>query len=357
MARDIVGLKIGASHLSAARVVTNGTPRLAQVASAPLAPGVVAGGEVRDPDALAQELKTFFKRNGLPHRSVRIGVATNRVGVRTIELAGVEDPRQLANAVRFRAQEALPIPLNEAVLDYQVLEQGTDAEGATVRRVLFVVAYRELVDGFARACREAGLRLVGVDLEAFALLRALTPFERLAAEADDGERSALAAVSIGSERSILAVSDGFTCEFTRVIDWGGADLTAGIAGELEVEPEEAERVKRLLVLDGDDVPEGLAPELAVRARGAATAGLRTFARELVSSLQFYQGQTGSLALREIVLAGGTAELAGLAEALEQMVSVSVRVGDPTVNLSHAKKVKGGDAGPSLAVPIGLGMGL
>ncbi len=352
MAREVVGLKVGASRLAAARVVVNGAPKLIQVAAAPLRAGIVSGGEVRDPEALAGALKSFFKETGLPERAVRVGVASNRVGVRTIELSGINDPKQLANAVRFRAQEALPIPLNEAVLDYQVLSESTDEEGGRVRKVLFVVAYRDLIDGYASAFRQAGIRLLGIDLEAFALLRALTPFRQI----DPGaEPTALVAVSIGSERSTLGVSDGFSCEFTRVIDWGGGDLTAAIATELGVEPEEAERIKLAFRFDGE-APQGLTEEQSGRLRDAVSAALRAFARELVSSLQFYQSQTGSLALREIALAGGTAQLPGLAEALQQMVSVSVRVGDPTVNLGLSKKVKGGDPDPSLAVPIGLGMG-
>lgn len=355
MAREIVGLKIGASGVAAARVATNGSARLLQVATEPLPGGVVAGGEVRDPDALAIALKSFFKTHGLPTRAVRVGVANNRVGVRTIDVAGVEDPKQLANAVRFRAQEALPIPLNEAVLDFQLLSEAPGEDGSTVRRVLFVVAYRDLIDGYVRACGDAGLRLVGVDLEAFALLRALTPF----AGAGDAAplSTALVAVSIGSERSTLGVSDGFTCEFTRVIDWGGAELTAAVARELGVEDEEAERIKRSLSLDGDGVPDDLSEEQGARARDAMLHALRGFARELVSSLQFYQSQPGSLDLREIVVAGGSSQLGGLAAALEQMTAVTVRVGDPTVNLGSSKKVKGGDPDASLAVPIGLGMGL
>ena len=56
---------------------------------------------------------------------MRLGIANNRIGVRTLEIVGITDPKQLANAIHFRAQEALPIPLEEAVLDYQVL--GRDA--------------------------------------------------------------------------------------------------------------------------------------------------------------------------------------------------------------------------------------
>ena len=354
MGREIVGLKIGASKIVAARVATNGSGRLLQLAGADLPPGLVVGGEVQDVEGLGAVLKQFFAEHKLPRRGVRVGVSSNRVGVRTIDVGGIDDPKQLGNAVRFRAQEALPIPINEAVLDYQVLGESRDDEGKLVRKVLFVVAYRDLVERYAVACKHGGLKLAGVDLEAFALLRAVTPFAEL--PADESERGAIVAVSVGSERSTLAVTEGTTCEFTRVLEWGGSALTTAIARDLGTEPVAAERIKRSLHLDSDETPEGLDQETAAKARQATLVGLQTFARELVSSLQFYQNQPGSLGIREIVLAGGTARLAGLAETLQRMVAVSVRIGDPLVNLAHGKKIKGGDPDPSHAIPIGLGMG-
>ena len=84
---------------------------------------------------------------------MRVGIANNRIGVRTIEIVGIDDPKQLANAVRFRAQEALPIPIDEAVLDFQVLSETESPDGQPVRRVLLVVAYRDLVDGYASRLR------------------------------------------------------------------------------------------------------------------------------------------------------------------------------------------------------------
>ena len=82
---------------------------------------------MRDAEALGEALKKFFGKHKLPKRNVRIGVANNRIGVRTLEVAGIDDPKQLANAVRFRAQEALPIPIDEAVLDFQILGDGAAA--------------------------------------------------------------------------------------------------------------------------------------------------------------------------------------------------------------------------------------
>jgi type IV pilus assembly protein PilM len=355
MAKQFVGLKLGASRLNAACVTLNGSTEVVQLASSPLPQGLITGGEVRQVEPLSEELKEFFKRHKLPKRNVRIGLANNRIGVRTIEISGIEDPKQLANAVRFRAQEALPIPIDEAVLDFQVLSETPAADGAPPSaRVLLVVAYRDLIAAYVEACKLAGVRLAGVDLEAFALLRALTT--QFETQPGGGpERSALVAVSIGSERSVLAVSDGYSCEYTRVLEWGGNALTEHVARVLECELEEAERIKVGLGLQGDEVPEGVSPERAVQAREALRVGLQGFGRELVSSLQFYQGQPDSLGIRELVLAGGTAQLAGLATGLQQLVGVPVRVGDPMAGVSVGRKLKGESPNPSFAVPIGLGM--
>ena len=89
--KKLVGLNIGASQLAAARISNNGVDELVQVARRPLEPGIVVGGELREPEALADALKTFFSEHKLPKRGVRLGIANNRIGVRTFELAGIED--------------------------------------------------------------------------------------------------------------------------------------------------------------------------------------------------------------------------------------------------------------------------
>jgi type IV pilus assembly protein PilM len=351
-AKRITGLKIGASQLAAARVANNGSAELLQIARTPLEPGIVVGGELRDPDALAEALKEFFAKNNLPKKGVRLGIANNRIGVRTFDIAGIDDDKQLTNAIRFRAQETLPIPIDEAVLDYQVLGEGRSEDGQPTKRVLLVVAYRDLIDRYIDACRKAGIQLVGIDLEAFALLRALhAPQDDVAADAD----AALVAVAIGHDRSTFAVSDGRICEFTRVLEWGGSALNVAIARALDAAPSEVDGVKRALALTDEMVPEGLTPEQAQKARDAMRRAIQTFARELVSSLQYYQNQPGSLGIGEIVLTGGTAHLAGLAGELERLIGVRVRVGDPLARMKVSKKVGEAEQVGSLAVAIGLGI--
>ena len=350
--KRLVGLKVGASQLAAARVGNNGSAELLQVARGPLEPGIIVGGELRDPDALAVALKAFFAQHKLPKRGVRIGIASNRIGVRTFEIAGVEDEKQLANAILFRAQEALPIPIDEAVLDYQVLGSGVDESGQPTRRILLVVAYRELIDRYVDACKKAGIVLAGIDLEAFALLRAVqAPQDGVG----NDPSAALVAVAVGHERSTFAVSDGRICEFTRVLEWGGSTLNVALARVLDAAPSEVEDVKRSLSLVDATVPHGLDADQGKRAVEAVRKSVQAFARELVSSLQYYQNQPGSLGIGEIVVTGGTAHLPGLAAELERLIGVRVRIGDPLARMKVAKKVGDPEQVGSLAVAIGLGI--
>jgi type IV pilus assembly protein PilM len=347
--KRLVGLKVGASQLAAARVVNNGSAELVQVARQALDPGIIVGGELREPEALVEALKLFFKDNKLPKQAVRLGIASNRIGVRTFDIGGITDPKQLENAIRFRAQETLPIPLEEAVLDYQILGETVDDEGLRTHRVLLVVVYRDLVDRYAAACKKAGIKLAGIDLEAFALLRALG--DRPA----DAGNAAIVVVNVGSERSTLAVSNGETCEFTRVIEWGGHNLNVVIARALDMTPIEAEPIKRSVSLLESAESMDLDPERAAKVRTAVAAELQLFARELVSSLQFYQGQPGSLGIAEVVLTGGGAQLPGLDVELGRMLGVKVRVGDPLSRITLGKKVGSDIEAGSLAVAIGLGI--
>jgi type IV pilus assembly protein PilM len=344
--KQLVGLSIGASELAAAVVVNNGHPKLVKAARHELPSDVVAGGEVRDSEALANEIAAFFSAADLPRKNVRVGIGSSRTGVRVFERPAVDDPRQLANAIRFRAYETLPIPIEEAMLDYHVVEDTSAPD-----RVLLAVAYRDLVDRFSATCAAAKIELAGIDIEAFALLRAVGG-EPLPA----GQRAEAArvAVSIGHDRTTVAVSDGHVCEFTRVLDWGGARVTAAIERALEVNAGEADKIKRSLDISSK-ASEERGDERATKAVEAARREVNGLARELASSLHFYQDQPDSLGFAEITITGGGAHLQGIAEQLEELVGISVRVADPFARVGSGHGISTGGQDGSLAVAIGLGI--
>jgi len=349
--REIVGLKIGASQIAASRVVNNGGPaKLVQLARMPLEPGVVVGGEVRNVSALAAALDRFFAENELPRRGIRLGIGTNRIGVRSIDIDGIDDEQQLGNVVRFRAHEALSIPLDQAVLDYRVVGETSGDSDNVSRRVVLAAAYREPIDQYVQACRGANLELAAIDVEAFALLRATAP-DRATTGADGTPRAAVVVVSIGHDRSTLAISDGTVCDFTRVLEWGGRTLEAAIARELGLDAAEAAALKLRLSLDASEESD----QLLARARAAVVRELETLARELVASLHAYQAAPGSLAISEVLLTGGTTQLLGFAEQLERLTRVRVRLADPLAAVELSNGVAERDDLASLAVAIGLGV--
>jgi type IV pilus assembly protein PilM len=348
--KKLVGLKIGASQIAAARVHNNGSPELVEAVREPLEPGLVVSGEIRDTTALAGALERFFERHKLPKKGVRLGLSNNRIGVRVFEIEGVEDERQLENAIRFRAEEVLPIPLDEAVLDYVVLGDEVREDGTSVRRILLVVAYREVVDRYLEACRGAGLDVVGIDLEAFALLRSLhAPTE----EPPGG--GALVVVAVGHDRTTIAVSTGRYCEFTRVLDWGGFALNVAIARALDRAPSEVESIKRSVSFVEAVEVEGLDEAQSKNVHEAAQRALAGFARELVASLHFYQAQPGALGIGEIVLTGGAAHMTGFADAVGRLIGAPVRLGDPFARVKLGKSVGHDDQAGSFAVAVGLGI--
>ena len=162
---------------------------------------------------------------------------------------------------------------------------------------------------------------------------------------------ALVAVSLGHDRSTLAISDGTVCEFTRVLEWGGGKLESAVAFELGVTPDEAREL--LLRVSLEDATELDSQSASVRQ--AVRGELQKLARELVASLQFYQTQSGSLAISEILVSGGTSRIPGLPEELQRLTRVGVRRADPLAHVDAPADVQSRDDLASLAIAIGLGV--
>ena len=113
-----VGLDITCDSIAATEV-QNGAA-VGRTAIVPLQPGVVKEGDLVNREVLSDALKDLFARHKLS-KTVRVGVANQRVVVRSLQLPLIEDDAELETAIRFRAQEAIPMPLDQAVLDHQVV--------------------------------------------------------------------------------------------------------------------------------------------------------------------------------------------------------------------------------------------
>ena len=114
----VVGLDLDPGYIAAAEVTVNGSLTLTRGAVAPLRPGVLRDGEVADVAALADALKSFFAEHELSKR-VRLGIANQRIVVRTLDLPPLPDEKALAAAVNVQAPDHIPMPIDEAVIDWQ----------------------------------------------------------------------------------------------------------------------------------------------------------------------------------------------------------------------------------------------
>jgi type IV pilus assembly protein PilM len=153
--RTVVGLDIEPGFIAAVRARPDGAGGVAieQAAGMPLGPGVLRDGEVVDVEALAEALRELFGANRLGRR-VRIGVASQRIVVRTVDLPPLEDAKEIASAVRFHAQDHIPMPLEQAVLEHQSLGLVDTADGPRARVVL-VAARRDMIERLHNAARQS----------------------------------------------------------------------------------------------------------------------------------------------------------------------------------------------------------
>src|SRR5436309_3911384 len=173
--RNVIGVDIEPGFVTAVQS-RPGQIAVERAAGARLAPDVVKDGEVVDIDALAEVLKQLFAEHKLGRR-VRVGVANQRIVMRTIDLPPLSDAKQLASAIRFQAQDHIPMPLDQAVLEHHSLGVVETPDGPRTRVVL-VAARRDMIERLLEAIRRAGLRAHGIDLSAFAMIRALHSDQR-----------------------------------------------------------------------------------------------------------------------------------------------------------------------------------
>ena len=223
--RGTIGLDIDGRYLAAAEVHGG---RVVRAVSRELPQGLVRDGEVSDAGGLAELLKGFASESQLP-RSVRLGVTNQQIVVRVIELPRIDDEQQRDSAVRFQAAEAIAMPLDEAVLDHQVAGYAQSADGRQQMQVVVVAARRKMIEALVDAVKRAGFKVDGIDLDAFALVRALAD--------DDGSPQDAARVYCHlAGITNLAVAVGASCFFTRPLAavWDEADAAARLADEVRL---------------------------------------------------------------------------------------------------------------------------
>lgn len=345
----VIGLDIGSFAVRAAELnVGSGLPTLLRFGQVALPPGAVRDAEVVETDAVSAAIRRLWREGGFRANHVIAGVGTQRVIVREADMPQMTES-ELATALQFEAQELIPIPVEEAILDFQITLPLISAEGEPRMRVLLAAAQRTMVQTLLAALEGGGLTADGVDPIPFALVRALAP---LAPDVALGDGAADAIVCIGGGITHVVVHEAGVPRFHRPLLVGGDDITEAIARSLNVDLDTAESLKRG---GGAPVPE----ETQAAAARMVSDGLGNLVEEIRSSVEFYQALPDALLVRRLLLTGGGSRTAGLVPRLQQQVTVPVEVAHPLqavqvgdVGLTEAQLA---EAEPLLAVPIGIAL--
>ena len=361
--KGIVGLDLEAGSIAATEVQANGSVRVSGAGVHALPSGVVREGEIADADALATALKDMFAANKLS-KNVRLGIANQRVVVRTVRMPAIEDAKELETAIRFQAQDHIPMPLDQAVIEHQVVGRSTGEAGDSSLDVVIVAARRDMVSALVDTMRRAGLKPVGIDLSSFAMVRALAREanagesslvpsyeERMVGAGDSGEVMVPATLycNLGDVTN-LAVAQGRTCLFTRVSQFGMEGIAQRLAERCALTLEHSRQWLTHVGLsapveqiDGD-------PETVSVARDVLADGASKLVDELRLSVEYYSAQEGAFAVEGVIACGAGTTIPGLAERVERELGLPVVAPRPEP-LSHLD----GSTAARLTLSYGLAM--
>jgi type IV pilus assembly protein PilM len=351
--RDAIGLDIGTTAVRAAHVgLGKGGPTLLGFGQISMPRGTVRDGEIVDPDTVAQALRQLWKRARLRGRVVALGIANQKVVVRPVELPFMTE-EELTGALQFQVQEYIPIPVEDAVLDFQILEEFTGEDGARMMRVLLVAAQKEMVSRFVDTVIKAGLEPDAVDLIAFALIRSLSD---TGGALPDPSRGGEAIVDVGAGVTNIVVHEHGIPRFVRILAVGGSAMTETLAAGLGISFEEAEQLKQQTGLPGSE--EGWNTEdPAVRIIEQRATDL---VDEIRGSLDFYLAQPEATQIARVVLSGGGSRLTNLGRRLSGALRLPVEAGRTLRKVKPARleltETQLVQAEPLMAGAVGLAMG-
>ena len=334
----MIGLDVGSTSIRAVEASGGNRPMINNFGQALLPEGAVVGGVVKDDRAVTAALRHLWTTQKFTTKSVVLAATHQQIVVRPVEVSNLP-AKELRQALPFQVRDVLPIPVEQAVLDFYPLEQ--KPEGDTIRGLL-IAAPKEAVIHTVRAVERAGLHVERVDLACFAALRAAAHL------AQDTE----AVADIGANATSIIVHRDGVPELVRSIPRGGNEITRALSSRLNMPMAEAETVKCRVGLMQGEGPESA--EVVAEA-------LRPLINEIRSSLAYHAKANPGGRVRRLALVGGSAQLPGLADRLSSELEITAFLSDPLLRVDDSRSGGRHDVlgrfRSSAAVAIGLTLGV
>ncbi len=340
----LMGLDIGSSSVKAIELSRQGQSyEVVRFGMAPLPPEAIVQGAFLNTSAIVEAIQAAVAQAEIKLKDVATAVSGHSVIVKKITMQEMSR-EQLGESIRWEAEQYIPFDVNEVNLDFEIVE-GSQHDGQM--DVVLVAAKKDLLDDYVQVISEAGLNAAVVDVAGFAVENA---FE---ANEDVDSADTVAILNIGAQVVNINIVSRHVPLFTRDVNLGGAQYTEEIQKTLSIGFEEAEQIK--LGGGGEAASQDVMPqevEQAVRSTTQSIVG------EIARSLEFYTATAADSRIDRIVLAGGAAQVSGLARAFEERMGIPVSVLDPLERVTPGKGAdpeRLGEISPSLAVGIGLAL--
>lgn len=343
--RTAIGLDIGSSGVRAAELSINRQQitleRFGQIA---VPDGAIMDGVVVDHNEVTAALKQLWTATKFSTKKVVLGIANQRVLVRTVDLSYMPLDA-LKKTLHFQVADMLPMEPEEALLDFHPL-QVVQEENEKMLRGMLVAAHKEHVQANIDAVQAADLDPIMVDLTSFAVLRSVgRQFDPLI----DTE----AIVDIGARVTNVIVHSAGNPRFVRILLMGGETVTDALTERLGVTRDHAEVMKQKIGLqpqpDDDPTTVGTIEEAALE-----------FVDQVRGSLDYYNASHPENPIDRVSVSGGASCLPGLLDQLSAATRLAVVPADPMATLTMGNTGLDDEqlslVQPLSAVPVGLALG-
>jgi type IV pilus assembly protein PilM len=335
--KDIVGVDIGSSAVKLVQLrELKGGWQLENIGILPLPAEAIVDNTLMDSSSIVETVRNLLLSLDVKAKEAACSISGNAVIIRKISLP-VMPAEELEDQIQWEAEQYIPFDINDVNVDFQILS--ADDQDMSKMNVLLVASKKDIINDYQAVFAEAGLKLVVVDVDSFAVQNAY--------EANYGtEDEVVALVNLGASIMNLNIVRGGVSLFTRDVQMGGSLYTEEIQKQLGVNSEQAE-VKKLTALAGQD-PR--VPEILQRVN-------ETIALEMRRSLDFYNSTAGDDRIAKVFLAGGAAKTANLVEAVQQRLALPVELLNPFLRVAVNEKEFDAqyleEVGPLMAVAMGL----
>jgi type IV pilus assembly protein PilM len=315
-----IGLDISTGSIKVAEVnITRREPILSNIGIMMLPEGSVREGEIDDPETISGYIRELWKQNKIGKRKVNLGISNQKVIVRPMDLPYMPED-ELENAVKYQVQEFIPIPIDDAIIGYEVVDEYMTGEEERMQTILLAAAHRQMITCFIEAVTGAGLTPTSIELKAFAMARSLIKQEYQFLEEEGEAPGSTCLINIGS--GICVVKEG-TPRFVRMLMRGGDFFTNTLVERLSISAEEAEEIK------GGRSSDANANALLQRE-------IQVFVGEIRRSLEYYISQTQERDLNKVILSGSGSKMINLPLELNRGLRLPIEIGHPLQNVQLGK---------------------